>query len=158
MPLSLYAILVFVPALSILLSHALKHPPTQFSVYFCFDWLDFFCCFFPSMCLSHLISSRVSPCQRTLLCCFLILNQVFTDPLTGDFLSELKHSFETLGPYWGYWEQLGMAGVCWRQLGYTGSERDHTGGNWNDAGATGMIGNEHAESTWDILGDRARVM
>lgn len=31
-------------------------------------------------------------------------------------------------------------------------------GNWNHAGATGMIGTEHAESTWDILGVRARVM
>lgn len=51
-----------------------------------------------------------------------------------------------------------MAGVCWRQLGYTGSERDHTGGNRNCAGTTGITGNEHAESTWDILGVRARVM
>lgn len=51
-----------------------------------------------------------------------------------------------------------MADVCWRQLGYTGSERAHTGGNWNYAGATGMIGNEHAEISWNILGVRARVM
>lgn len=51
-----------------------------------------------------------------------------------------------------------MAGVCWRQLGYTGSERDHTGGNRNCAGTTGITGNEHAESTWDILGVRARVI
>lgn len=51
-----------------------------------------------------------------------------------------------------------MAGVGWRQLGYTGSERDHNWGQLEPCWDNGLIRNEHADSTWDILGVRARVM